>query len=220
VNIYKLCRGTPCDVRRAGETNWRAHVCSTETELTDRLANPHSEHWLFHTGGWEIRVRVPFLSVLARTADELHYGVTGTREGLTSAQRSAVREYMAGFLKIVLPYHSLVFHHGGCVGADRHVHNVVREVWGKVARIVVHPASDQPETLCDWTDADELREPAPSLVRNRNIVDAIAGGSLYACPKLMREELRSGTWATIRASTKLRKGSVLFWPDGTVGGIS
>ena len=154
MNTYRIRRGTPCDVRRLGDRDWRAHVCSNDSEVRDQTSYAQTEHWVFLAQGWEIRVRVRFLEVVTRAGDEQHFGVTGTREGLTPKQRAAVRDHLACWLKCALPTESPVFHHGGCVGADRHVHNVIREVWGRVARIVIHPASDQPESLCDWSDAD------------------------------------------------------------------
>jgi hypothetical protein len=210
--LARLGRGTPCDVRRIGERRWRSHVCSTATVLENRVLYCHSLHWVYRHDGWEIRVAPVFLE---RRSDEpnptFHVGITGTRAGLTTIQAAALREHLRAWMLHALAIPT--FHHGGCVGADRAAHNLVREVYGRMSRIVVHPASDQPDSLTDWTDADELWEPFPSLLRNRHIVDATE--LLLACPRGNREEQRSGTWATIRLARKLRRGVAMFWPDGS-----
>jgi len=173
---------------------------------------------MYRHEGWEVRVAPGHLEAAfpAATTSETHIGITGTRAGCTQQQTEAIRAHL---IQTVLACYAgpPTFHHGGCVGADRDLHRLVREVWGRTVRIVIHPAIDQPAGLCDWTDADEMREPAPSLVRNRAIVDAIRFGALYACPKGMMSEMRSGTWATIRYAERMKKGAIIFWPDGTTG---
>ena len=52
----------------------------------------------------------------------------------------------------------------------------------------------------------------PPLDRNRDIVDAC--DVLIATPKDFVEELRSGTWATVRYARKQRKPLVIVWPNG------
>lgn len=56
--------------------------------------------------------------------------------------------------------------------------------------------------------------PMAPLLRNQLMVDL--ADSLLAMPAGMEEELRSGTWATIRHARKRRKPIVFFWPDGSV----
>ena len=116
-------------------------------------------------------------------------GCSGTRDGMTREQLLAVGRHVGRLLPLEPP----VLHHGGCVGADRQFHDIFRAEYGNGVRIVIHPAGDQPADLCDWGDADELLPARPSLERNRDIVAAILGGTLYACPKGMAEEWRSGT---------------------------
>lgn len=57
------------------------------------------------------------------------------------------------------------------------------------------------------------REPGPYLWRNHQIVDATS--ALIAAPFGFEEELRSGTWATVRYARKLGRPVRFFWPDGT-----
>jgi len=62
---------------------------------------------------------------------------------------------------------------------------------------------------------EEFREPKPPLVRNRDIVDEC--DLLVACPGSDHEELRSGTWACIRYARKVKRKTIIIWPDGTLG---
>lgn len=39
----------------------------------------------------------------------------------------------------------------------------------------------------------------------------------YAAPKDFKEELRSGTWATIRYAVKQQKRVIIIFPDGSTG---
>ncbi len=85
------------------------------------------------------------------------------------------------------------FHHGDCIGADKEAHEMVREFHPECL-IVGHPPSNQIKragTLCDI-----FRPALPYLDRNHAIVDAVS--VLIAAPKDPSEQLRSGTWATIR----------------------
>jgi len=62
--------------------------------------------------------------------------------------------------------------------------------------------------------SDIRRNPKPYLERNHNIVDE--SELLIACPKSKEEELRSGTWATVRYARKKGVRIILIYPDGSV----
>ncbi|MDY3555278.1 hypothetical protein R5W24_004419 [Gemmata sp. JC717] len=213
--MFLLRRGTPCHVRRTDRDPWRPHVCSEDrTELAhgNRLAFNAASEWVFQAGAWQVRVAPHHLERSESYASTWHHGITGTREGVSAEQLDRFRAHLREWVMYALDGPP-TFHHGGCVGADRQAHRVIREVYGATARIVIHPASDQPERLCDWTDADELREPAPSLDRNRAIVGSVTGSAvLLALPKEATEQRRSGTWSTVRRARESRKGVVLFGP--------
>lgn len=98
-------------------------------------------------------------------------GFTGTRKGMTTTQRAAVREA----LERAARGGATVFHHGGAVGADTEAAAIAIQL-GMLP--VLHPAGDDP------------------LKRNREIVAAV--DALVAAPAQAREILRSGTWATVR----------------------
>lgn len=141
----------------------------------------------------------------------MRLGFTGTRDGMTDAQKSAFSERLAG-----LPSTVTEFHHGACVGADAQAVEIVYEESPRCPVITAH-LSDMP-TLTDGyavrTSSDH-RDPKPPLDRNRDIVDA--ADELWVCPK-GPEELRSGTWATVRYARKRKRRVrvVIFWPNGEV----
>ena len=53
------------------------------------------------------------------------------------------------------------------------------------------------------------------LVRNHDIVDVC--DVLVATPGQKEEQIRSGTWATIRYARKIRKQIIIVYPDGLAG---
>jgi len=130
-------------------------------------------------------------------------GFTGTQIGMTDEQLTELIYILtAGFEP------GTQFHHGKCLGADKEAYTVAKRLNYKT---VGHPPINQSKmALCD---DDEEREPAEYLVRNHNIVDETE--LLVACPK-GPEELRSGTWATIRYAAKVGKLTIIIWPDGNV----
>ncbi len=101
---------------------------------------------------------------------KIDVGFTGTRQGMSENQ---VRQ----FINVMRSLDDIgAFHHGGAVGADSEaaafVHSIVDEV-------VMH----------------EIGELGP-LARNRDIV--ADSDIIIAAPESNKEELRSGTWATVR----------------------
>ena len=94
-----------------------------------------------------------------------HLGFTGTRNGMTSAQRQVVERMLEN---------GGVFtaHHGDCVGADADFHELVRaDADGNV--IVVHPPLNDSDRA--WCIGDEKREPLSYMKRNAQIVAAALG---------------------------------------------
>jgi hypothetical protein len=59
-----------------------------------------------------------------------------------------------------------------------------------------------------------MRPERPYLDRNKDIVRETA--SLIAAPAEPEEQLRSGTWSTVRFARKQGKPVFLILPDGTV----
>lgn len=133
-------------------------------------------------------------------------GFTGTRQQLLPEQHHALCEWIkSNHAEIV------ELHQGCCIGADAECCEAFG-VHARQARIVGHPPSDQRlMSHCAVDDCDELREPKDFIKRNHAIVNET--DMLLACPK-GPEELRSGTWATIRYAMKQRKEVWIIWPTG------
>lgn len=127
-------------------------------------------------------------------------GFTGTQHGMTRLQKALFE----GALARLCPE---VFHHGDCIGADAEAHAMVRAAAPK-CRIEVHPPQDDSKRA--FCDGDKMWPPRPYLARNRNIV--FCCDELIAAPFTQIEELRSGTWATIRYARKAQKPVHLLKP--------
>jgi hypothetical protein len=104
------------------------------------------------------------------------------------------------FVLKMLELNPAEFHHGDCIGADAEAHDIVREFFPNV-RIIAHPPIIKSKRA--FKKADESKEPKEYLIRNHEIVDAVE--YMFGAPKTDMEELRSGTWATIRYSRKMNK---------------
>lgn len=139
-------------------------------------------------------------------------GFTGTQAGMTQRQ-------MVSFINVVGRIHSVnsidEFHHGDCIGADEQAHELVN-AYLKWPDICIHPPTNQSkQAFC----AGHYRfKPKPYLDRNHDIVEMT--DVLIATPKEFEEQLRSGTWATIRWAKKKGKYLVIIWPDGSVKYVS
>ncbi len=132
-----------------------------------------------------------------------HVGFTGTsHQDLTRRQV----EGLIGYLKSASRQGSrLQVHHGDCIRADAEFHEIALKLG---AFIHIHPpANPSLRAFClGHASYPEL----PYLVRNRVIV--LSTDVLLAAPKGRREELRSGTWATVRYAKKIGRPVVIFYP--------
>lgn len=129
-------------------------------------------------------------------------GITATRKGLTPYQKTALEAKLRELKAVSL-------HHGDCQGGDADAHEIGRKLH---LFIVGHlPSNPSQRALCDF---DEIRYPKPYLERNRNIVNE--SDYMIALPSSSQEELRSGTWATIRYARRGKKGLVII-PGDTNG---
>lgn len=127
-------------------------------------------------------------------------GFTGTREGMTPAQKKAVEELLAG----VRPRE---FHHGDCIGADEEAHGVAARL-----AIPVHGHPPDKDTHRAYCACVVMHDPKPYQARNMDIVRAC--DTLVATPQGFTEELRSGTWSTVRKALGAGKPVLIIWPDG------
>lgn len=102
------------------------------------------------------------------------------------------------------------FHHGDCVGADAQAHEIFRAC--RKQKIILHPP------IVTWKraycKADVSLAPLSYLDRNKEIV--INSDVLIATPGEDQEQLRSGTWSTVRFARKQHRPIYLVLPDGKV----
>jgi hypothetical protein len=125
-------------------------------------------------------------------------GVTGTREGATEYQLNELRSVLAK-LK------GTEFHHGDCAGVDEQAARIARELGYK---IVCHPPES--DYLRAYCPADEMREPAGYLKRDRAIVDAC--DVLLVVPLQEEWQPKGGTWYTHDYAVKTKKPYNVIWP--------
>ncbi len=132
-------------------------------------------------------------------------GFTGTQIGMTQAQRVTLALCFATL-------EPLSFAHGDCHGSDEQAHEMAR-----TARIPVHVYPPNIYAKRAWVDdVAYMHIELPYLERNRLIVDAC--DILIATPKRAVEELRSGTWSTVRYARRQRGGNrkqvIVILPNG------
>lgn len=140
---------------------------------------------------------------MCKKENKMILGFTGTQRGMTEKQKNKVRD-----LFILLDVAEL--HHGDCIGADANAHDIFKCC--RKQRIVLHPPSN-PEKRA-FCSGNASMPPLPYLDRNKNIV--MATEALIATPGETEEQLRSGTWSTVRFARKLGRPIYLVLPDGSV----
>lgn len=133
-------------------------------------------------------------------------GFSGTRQGLTPAQVTALGDILANHI------HPTRVRHGRAKGADAELARIVRSMFPS-CWIIAHPCN------LYWSQdvtapADEVLTAEEPLVRNQHIVDGV--DVMVICPQGMQEEQRSGTWATYRYARKVGKPLWVVYPDGSV----
>lgn len=133
-------------------------------------------------------------------------GFTGTSGEVTDSQAqmlSLIVKGLADDITFAL--------HGDCVGADALFDGLCKSYGIKrMAFPGTDGHGDSPKRA--YCDADEVRDPAPYLVRNKAIVDA--ADVLIACPSGPHKQ-RSGEWSTVRYAAERGVPVTLIWPDGT-----
>lgn len=144
---------------------------------------------------------------------------TGTQDGMTVAQLEAAEHVLK--LKIGWTTHG----NGLCIGADAQFFELVKNLRPDV-RIRGFPCTKQDKQrndlykLCDaGLHMFGTKFPAP-LERNEIMTvwarDHEQFGQCVASPKEFDEQLRSGTWSTIRRARKHKLMIIYLWPDGRV----
>ena len=127
---------------------------------------------------------------------QIKIGFTGNRYGLTPEQKDQI-------ISILDEYDNLIVSHGDCIGSDTDFHNLCvnyrNEHPSKKIYIVIFPPNNP--TLRAFNQGDLLMNEKPYLDRNLDIIKN--SSMLIACPiDKNKEQLRSGTWSTIRKARK------------------
>ena len=135
------------------------------------------------------------------------YGFTGTRQGMTAAQKAALAH-------LIMIDDLANLHHGDCVGADAEAHGIVLGEWKDVT---IHPPIERvARAFCELPkpvgnyQGSEILAARPYLERNHNIVKACE--VLIAAPISLHETMRSGTWATVRYARAMRRPIIILDP--------
>lgn len=120
-------------------------------------------------------------------------GFTGTREGMSQEQKEQ-------FVLKCIELGITEFHHGDCEGADAEAHDIIREFFPDVHIEVYPPKSTYRQA---FRKGDLHHPPDDYIPRDRKIVDNTE--FLIGAPLQDDEQLRSGTWTTIRHARKTKK---------------
>lgn len=128
-------------------------------------------------------------------------GFTGTRRGMTDAQKKTVEESLIKLKPDAVG-------HGDCIGADAEFGEMARRLGIKV---IVHPPVD--ETHRAFSHADEVLPAKTHFARNRDIVQNC--NLLLGAPAEFIEQPLGGTWYTLRYAVKYGTPVEIIWPDGS-----
>ena len=131
-----------------------------------------------------------------------HVGFTGTQRGMTDAQKGAFTAVLISW------WVRCVFHLGDCIGADTDAYLIAR---CRGHRLIGHPPLIASKR--SFLEYDEERPQLGYMARNQVIVDE--SQIMIATPGEFEEQLRSGTWSTVRRARKAGRPLLLIWPDGT-----
>jgi hypothetical protein len=127
---------------------------------------------------------------------------------MTGAQRAALRAILENEATTITE-----FHHGDCIGADAEAHDLPAAAG---LEIVIHPPKE--DALRAWKNAPMMLEPRTYLARNREIVRQC--DLLIAAPAEDDEQIRSGTWSTVRFARNQARPVWIIRPGGSVTGWS
>jgi hypothetical protein len=139
----------------------------------------------------------------------MHYksiGMTGTRSGLSPAQRTFVLKWLENNSATVL-------HHGDCIGADDEV-ALMFSMAGSY--IIAHPGGI-PAMRANSEATDLILTPLNNLVRNRFIVKH--SKHLLAFPESRGPTPNSQTWYTIEYAQKQNVPITIILPNGNISSI-
>lgn len=144
------------------------------------------------------------------TDDVFKFGFTGSSEPSTDWQKKTLE----ALLQFYVGEKVAECHNGQCINADEDCYNVIVRSIPHV-RVVFHPPTNQSKMFKVKLRAhDQKRKPLDYLKRNLRIV--AESDYLFAMPKSVNEELRSGTWATVRYARNANMPICLIFPNGSI----
>lgn len=135
-------------------------------------------------------------------------GFTGTQRGMTGRQKLVIGEMLSDTRGVIA-------RHGDCVGADDEFDYLCAQ---RGVQVAIHPCDIRSKRAycADKRSRDRhvhyVEKPLPPLERNQVIVDR--SEILVAAPAGFEEELRSGTWSTVRRARKRGIPVIIVLPDG------
>lgn len=119
---------------------------------------------------------------------------------MTPFQKEELREYLIRLYE----QGCIHFHHGDAIGADAQAARIAKDLGYIVVAHPGHPKDVNNTVYRAFTDFnDEVRPVFPFITRDHDIVDET--DLLVATPKTTEEEVRSGTWTTVRYARKQGK---------------
>jgi len=144
----------------------------------------------------------------------MNIGFTGTQIGMTIPQMVTFQDLLLDKTKLTNLAEQLFesetywLHHGDCCGADAQAHQIAKRCG---LMVYIHPPVI--DTLRAFCEGDIIQKPKDYIKRNHDIVDTCQ--VLIATPK-GKEEVRSGTWATVRYAKKKLQPTIIIMPDGRI----
>lgn len=155
-------------------------------------------------------------SMLPSREKVFKFGFTGTSEEVKEEQLITLEKV----IKKIARKKNVEHHNGGCINADKACYDIVRALIPS-ATIIMHPPKNTSK-MFPYFDSEAYkgqgavisRPPLDYLKRNMQIV--AESDFLVATPKSVAEELRSGTWATIRYARIARIPILIVWPNGSI----
>jgi hypothetical protein len=134
-------------------------------------------------------------------------GFTGTRVGMTEAQRTTFRRFVRQFYGC--------FHEGDCIGSDFMAAEIVDDIGGYFFHI--HPPISQKWRANYIPKNSDYKMWEEKFFSERDLDIVHESDVMVATPSGMREIRRgSGTWLTIRMARAELKPLALIFPDGTI----
>lgn len=130
-------------------------------------------------------------------------GFTGTQQGMSPTQKQVIRQLLVNLKPSVV-------HHGDCIGSDAEFHDICLDL---NIPIEIHPPLQRSKrTFCKG--AVIIHPPKEYLPRDVDIV--LSSKILIATPKSTLEEIRSGTWYTVRQARKYDRDIYIIFPNGVI----